>query len=274
MNETLQERPIITLTTDFGLGDDYVGTVKGVILSYCRNAVIVDLTHEIAAQNIADAAMNIAHSYRFFPPGTVHVVVVDPGVGSNRKILALRACGHLFIAPDNGVLETFFEEDRFEEAFIIKNENLFAESVSRTFHGRDIMAPVAARLACGLDITRVGPRIAKSHCYRIRLPKASLARNTITGEIIHADHFGNLRTSITKEDIASFSRHRPQIKVADHIIDGISTAYSDVTPGKIIALFDSHGHIEIAVNGGSAALTLACRTGDEVVVLSSKSQTE
>jgi hypothetical protein len=273
MNEHLEKRPIITLTTDFGLGDDYVGTVKGMILCHCREAIIVDLTHEIEAQNVAAAAMNIAYAYRFFPPGTVHVVVVDPGVGSNRVILALRACGHVFIAPDNGVLTAFFEQDCFEEAFIIKNEKLFAESVSRTFHGRDIMAPVAARLACGLDIAQVGPRIPESHCCRIRLPKASLGKE-ITGEIIHVDHFGNLRTSITREDIVRFSRSGIQIKVADIIIDGISPTYSDDKPGEIIALFDSRGHLEIAVNGGSAALALGCNTGNEVVVLSSIPETE
>ncbi len=274
MNENLQKRPIITLTTDFGLRDDYVGTVKGVILSHCRDAVIVDLTHAIEAQNITDAAMSIAHSYRFFPPGTVHVVVVDPRVGSSREILALRACGHLFIAPDNGVLTPFFEQDRFQDAFILKNEKFFAESVSNTFHGRDIMAPVAAMLACGLDIAQIGPRIAKSNCCRLRLPKAAVGIDKLTGEIIHADHFGNLRTSITKKDIASFPGHGLQIKVAGHLIDGISAAYSDGTPGDTIALFDSRGHLEIAVNGGSAALTLGCRTGDEVVVLSSTPVTE
>jgi S-adenosyl-L-methionine hydrolase (adenosine-forming) len=266
MSEKAQGRPIITLSTDFGLRDDYVGTVKGVILSNCRNAVIVDLAHEIEAQNIVMAAMSIGHSFRFFPPGTVHMVVVDPGVGSDRRILALRASGHLFIAPDNGVLTPLLEHDRFQDAYAISNVGLFAETISKSFHGRDIMAPVAAKLACGLDITQVGPQMERQECCRINLPKALVEKGKIVGEIIHIDHFGNLRTSIRERDIALFAKQKVKITVGNHTIDGICTTYSDAETGKIVALYDSRNHLEIALNGGSASLTLGSRIEDKVVI--------
>ena len=161
------DRQVITLTTDFGLRDEFVGIVKGVILCTCRNAVIVDLTHGIEAQNIVAAAMSIGGSFRFFPKGSVHMVVVDPGVGSDRRILAVRAEGHFFVAPDNGVLTPVLSEDTFQDAFHVNNRDLFAQTISHSFHGRDIMAPVAAKLACGLDISLVGPRLSRQQCCRI-----------------------------------------------------------------------------------------------------------
>jgi hypothetical protein len=173
-----ESRPIITLTTDFGLHDDYVGTVKGVILCTCRDAVIIDLTHDIAPQNIAAAAMSIGASFRFFPKGTLHMVVVDPGVGSDRRILAVRSAGHLFVAPDNGVLTLVLTEDAFQEAFQVTNRDLFATTISSSFHGRDIMAPVAAELACGMDISLVGPRLSRQQCCRISLPAATVTGKT------------------------------------------------------------------------------------------------
>jgi len=267
MDKKAHERPIITLTTDFGLHDDYVGTIKGMILSNCRDAMIVDLTHEIGAQNIVQAALSIGYSYRFFPPNTVHLVVVDPGVGSERHILALRASGHLFIAPDNGILTPFLDHDRFRDAFIINNVELFAKTISTSFHGSDIMAPVAAKLACGLDISLVGPQFPESQCCRIPLPKAVVGKDKITGVIVHVDHFGNLRTSITKKDLAIFAKQKLKIMVDSHTIYGICATYSNGETGKIIALLDSRNQLEIAVNSGSAALTLGCRLGDEVVVL-------
>ncbi len=261
-----KERPIITLTTDFGLHDDYVGCMKGVILARCRDAAIIDLTHNIEAQNIAQAAMSIGHSYQFFSPGTTHIVVVDPGVGSKRSILALQAVGHTFIAPDNGILTPFLGQDNFQKAFILDNAEVFAESVSATFHGRDIMAPVAARLACGMDISLVGPQIKRQDCFRINLPTARFEENKIVGEIIHIDHFGNLRTSILAKDMALVSQQEVLIRVGSHTINGVNARYSDTASGSIVALFDSRGHVEIAVNSGSAAVTLGCRIGDEIIV--------
>ena len=270
MREKSAARPVITLTTDFGLRDDYVGVVKGVLLSTCRDAMIVDLPHGIEPQNIAAAAMTIGASFRFFPEGSVHMVVVDPGVGSDRRILAVRAEDHLFIAPDNGVLTPVLTEDTFQDAFHVNNRDLFAQTISHSFHGRDIMAPVAAKLACGLDISFVGPRLRRQQCCRIPLPAAALADGNISGEIIYIDHFGNLRTSITAEDLALMPPNLTlKISIGDHCINTICVTYADQSVGKLIALFDSRNHLEIAINGGNAALILSSRIGDRVMVSTS-----
>jgi hypothetical protein len=257
--------PLITLTTDFGLRDEYVGTVKGVILLHCRDAVIVDLTHGIAPQDIGEAAMTIGASFQFFPQGTVHMVVVDPGVGSDRQILAVRAEGHLFVAPDNGVLTHVLTEDHFPEAYSIVNRDLFSETISSSFHGRDIMAPIAGRLACGMDISLVGPRLPVKQCCRVPLPKATHTDKGIIGEIIHIDHFGNLRTSITAADIARIQPNaKMEISVGAHLITSITTAYT--AEGRIIAQIDSRNCLEIALKGGNAARELSCRIGERVII--------
>ena len=269
MRKKPETRPVITLTTDFGLHDEYVGTVKGVILCTCREAVIVDLTHAIEPQNIVAAAMSIGASFRFFPGGTLHMVVVDPGVGSNRRILAVRSAGHLFLAPDNGVLTPMLSEDNFQEAFQVNNRDLFAAAISASFHGRDIMAPVAAGLACGMDISLVGPPLSRQQCCRIPLPTATHADGSILGEIIHIDHFGNLRTSIKAADLAGFSGKKLQILVGGHTLNTVSSRYSETEKGTIVALIDSQNHLEIAVNSGNAALMLGCHEGDGIMVSSS-----
>jgi S-adenosylmethionine hydrolase len=259
--------PIITLTTDFGLSDDYVGTLKGAILCSCRQANIVDLTHAIAPQDIAGAADSIGHCFRFFPKGTVHLVIVDPGVGSQRRILALRAADHLFVAPDNGVLTRLLTEDLFQDAFQVNKSELFAPTVSTTFHGRDIMAPIAARLACGMDISQVGQRLLRTDCLQIPLPEVTFDDRTIIGEIVHIDHFGNLRTSIRREDIAAMPPGaRLKALCCGQAIATFGTTYSDASNGGLIALFDSRDHLEIAVSGGSAALALGCRIGDRITI--------
>lgn len=257
--------PIVTLTTDFGLHDEYVGTVKGVVLRHCRDAVIVDLTHGIAPQNIAQAAMTIGASFRFFPQGTVHMVVVDPGVGSDRHILAVKSEGHIFVAPDNGVLTPVLTDEHLCEVLHINNRDLFSETISSSFHGRDIMAPVAARLAGGMDIALVGLRLSAKQCCRIPLPKAVVTDEGIIGEIIHIDHFGNLRTSITAEDLSLFPVNAGmEISIGGHLITAISTAYT--AEGRIIALFDSRNHLEIAIRGGNAAGELGCLIGGRVMI--------
>ena len=264
---TRSDHAIITLTTDFGLGDEYAGILKGVILRHCRHASIIDLTHAIAPQDIAAAAMSIGHSFRFFPEGTVHLIIVDPGVGSQRRILALKAEHHLFVAPDNGVLTPLLAQGRFQEVFHLQNQDLFSETVSKTFHGRDIMAPVAARLACGMDISQVGRKLSRSDCLQIPLPGITFANQTLTGELVHVDHFGNLRTSIRREDFALLPANaKLKIVCAGHAVDAVCATYSDVESGKLIALFDSRNHLEIAISCGNAARALACRPGDIITV--------
>ena len=266
MRKKAESRPVITLTTDFGLHDEYVGTLKGVILCTCRDAVIVDLTHDIEPQNIVAAAMSIGDSFLFFPRGTLHMVVVDPGVGSERRILAVRSAGHLFVAPDNGVLTAVLTEDNFQEAYQVNNRDLFAATISASFHGRDIMAPVAAGLACGMDITLVGPRLSRQQCCRILLPTVTHANGSITGEITNIDHFGNLRTSIKADDLAGFLGKKLQIAVGGRILNAVSNTYSDAEKGSVVALIDSRNHLEIAVTGGNAAMMLGCQVGDGIRV--------
>jgi len=180
---------VITLTSDFGLEDEYVGVMKGVIVSIAPAARIIDLSHGIKRQAVQEAAFVLAAAYRYFPKGTVHVAVVDPGVGSDRKIILLRADGHFFIAPDNGLLTFLLAGDRFEAVHEVANRDLFIKPVSNTFHGRDIMAPVAARLAAGLDMEAVGPAIDRAAVVRFRLPRLTINREqgTVTGTIIGVD---------------------------------------------------------------------------------------
>ena len=266
-----KDRAVITLTTDFGLADDYAGTLKGAILCHCRQAAIIDLTHAIPPQDIVAAATSIGHSFRFFPNGSVHLVIVDPGVGSQRRILALRAADHLFIAPDNGVLTPFLTEACFQEAFQVNNRELFPETVSATFHGRDIMAPIAAMLACGMDISLAGPQLSRQECLQISLPAARVSAEGIIGEVVHIDHFGNLRTSITARDLAALPAGAGlSISLRGRAIATVSTTYSDAAPGALIALIDSREHLEIALVCGNAALVLGCKLGDRISVTTGK----
>jgi S-adenosylmethionine hydrolase len=262
---------IITLTTDFGLHDEYVGAMKGVILSHAPSVRIVDLTHSIGSQALPEAAYCIEAAYAYFPKGTVHVVVVDPGVGSSRKILALCADGHLFIAPDNGVLSLLFDHG-FEAAYEITNRELFRQPVSATFHGRDIMAPVAAHLAQGFSPEAVGPAIIPSDLTRLPLPAATVdhARETTTGQVISIDKFGNLITNIHSDNellrTAAGQYGQLTVSVCGLVIIGIQASYASVAPKSPLAVIGSRNSLEIAVNMGSAAEMLGAAPGDAVTV--------
>ncbi len=268
MQPEKHQAPIITLTTDFGLEDEYVGTLKGVILSTCQAVRIIDITHAITPQDIPAAAMTIAHSYGYFPAHTIHIIVVDPGVGSKRSIMVLKADDHLFIAPNNGILTPLLTESKFTEAYLVENSGLFLKEVSNTFHGRDIMAPVAGKIAAGMDISRVGPPVFLEQCCRVPLPNALKAGKTISGEVIHIDHFGNLQTSITGTDLTSLPTPRTIIiTLSDHTINGLSRTYTDREQGAILALLNSRNHLEIAIAGGNAATILNCEIGTSVSLI-------
>src|SRR5690349_13001778 len=185
-------RPVITLTTDFGLTDHYVGAMKGVILSIAPGAQIVDITHEVGAYEIAEAAFVLAQSYRYFPKKTVHVAVIDPGVGSLRRPILLESEGQMFVAPDNGVLAMVYAEK--PRVRVISNTRYFRQPVSRTFHGRDIFAPVAAHLARGLAPAKIGPRVADFLWSNFGSPQRT-GKHTWTGLILKIDHFGNVITN-------------------------------------------------------------------------------
>ncbi len=261
----MAKRPIFTLTTDFGLSDPYVGVLKGVILSRIADATIVDLTHQIPPQDIQTAALTLQQSIDYFPEETVHIVIVDPGVGSDRDILGLRNDKHFFVGPDNGVLSPFFKT--CSALHRVTNKDLFLTTISSTFHGRDIMAPIATHLATGQPIEQIGPSVSINHCKQIDLPTAQIDRNSISGTLIHIDIFGNLRSSITAEDLKSIDNiDQATVSVGFHTINKISTTYSDGKKHETLALLDSNNHLEIAVKNGNAAKNLDSKIGDRVVV--------
>jgi len=265
------ENPIVTLITDFGLTDEYVGVLKGVILSCNANIRLVDICHLVPPQDRTTATHLLTRSYSFFPCGSVHLVVVDPGVGTDRPILALQADGHFFVGPDNGIFTPILKNAHSLAVYRVTASELFLARMSSTFHGRDIMAPVAAQLANGLPIDRVGPRIAPEDC-RLEGPHpCSEIGGVLQGEITHIDRFGNLCTNIYREDVQRFAHGKAIVvqMVEDDqlIIDSVCASYAEQTYKKIVALFDSHGYLEIAENMGSAAKRLKSAIGSTVSVL-------
>jgi S-adenosylmethionine hydrolase len=250
---------IITLTTDFGLSDPFVGIMKGVILGIAPDARLVDVSHDIHSYDILEAAYLIDSAYRYFPEGTVHVVVVDPGVGSARRPIAAVSQRQVFIAPDNGVLSAVFQN----EVYHIINDGLFLKSVSRTFHGRDIFAPVAAHIARGTPVESVGPRILDF--LQRPLPKPTRQDETgdkIVGTVVRIDKFGNIITNLRRDDIATDFT----IRVAGRAITRLCGNFSEAEAGEFFALEGSTGYIELALNQGSAADRLSIQRGAEIEV--------
>jgi S-adenosylmethionine hydrolase len=257
---------IITLTTDFGLADGYVGTMKGVILDIAPTATIVDISHEITPQGVREAAYILYAAYRYFPQGTIHVVVVDPGVGSERRAVALRTPQATFVAPDNGVLSYVVAGERVEEIAHLTNPRYHLSPVSRTFHGRDIFAPAAAHLARGIRLAELGEPLREIITFPLPRPQVR-PDGAIVGQVIHVDRFGNLITSIMSKDLADHSPLRKSVvKIRGQSIRGIVNTYAEVTAGKLLALIGSEGYLEISVSGGSASQTLEAKAGDEVLL--------
>lgn len=256
--------PLVTLLTDFGLNDEYVGVMKGVILTYAPEARLVDITHLVPPQNVAAASHLLARSYPYFPRGTVHLVVVDPGVGSSRSILALAGDGHYFIGPDNGVFTPVFLRATSLAIHRVTASHLFLARIGSTFHGRDIMAPIAGRLAAGLELEQVGPAIAARECVRISADEVILEGEMLRGEIRYIDRFGNLCTTFGKEDVERFAASREVvIRIGDLRIP-FCTSYADSPAGAPLALYDSHDRVEIAINQGNAARALAVTVGTPI----------
>ncbi len=242
-------KSIITLTTDFGSRDHYVGAMKGVMLSVNKDAVLVDITHCVDSHDIRAASFAIGNSYRYFPEKTVHLVVVDPGVGSMRKPLALSADGHFFVGPDNGVFSSVIRSCEDFSAREIKNSDFFLKEISSTFHGRDIFSPVAAHLSLGVPFPEIGPLIHDPEL----LPhdEYSVDGNNIRGTVVYTDKFGNFITSIPTEAVSDGAG--AVVTVGEKQVTGISESYSSVEPGEIVAVGGSGGHIEISVNQGRAS---------------------
>jgi S-adenosylmethionine hydrolase len=256
-------RPVITLTTDFGLTDHFVGVMKGVIFGIQPTARVIDISHGVPPYDIAGGAFTIAQAYRYFPRRTIHVVVVDPGVGSTRRPLLAEMAGQYFIAPDNGVLSIVFAREAPARVRHITAEKYFLHPVSRTFHGRDVFSPVAAHLAAGVTPAKLGKRI--DDYIRASFDKpAHTRKHTWTGIILKADHFGNLATNFHIDQFPSLRTHAFSLQMGVKAITRLALTFSECAPGELFAIVGSSGYVELAASEASAAQALGCRPGSPV----------
>jgi len=254
-------RAIITLTTDFGQRDSYVAEMKAAILAVLRDVVLVDVTHEIVPYDITEGALALEAAARVFPPGTIHVAVVDPGVGTDRRAIAVAARGQVFIGPDNGLFTPVLDEPGWE-AYELRATELRRARVSRTFHGRDVFAPTAAHVAAGMELARLGPPVLDPT--RLRWPEVRELAGTVAGAVVHVDRFGNLVTSIHADAVAALG-DSATIRVGGRRVPLVGT-YGDLAPGGAGALVSSQDRLEIAVREGSAAAQLRAERGTPVLV--------
>ena len=255
-------RPVIALLTDFGLRDHYVAAMKGVMLGICPEATFLDITHEIAPQDVLGGALELEAVVPYLPPGTVVVGVVDPGVGSSRRGIALEAGALRFVGPDNGLFSLAVARTP-ARAVEITNHAFMRDLVSRTFEGRDRFAPAAARLAGGAQVRECGP--AASDLVVLTMPTPVVTAEGIDGVVLRADRFGNLITNIRRDDLSVVGLGA-SVTVADATIDALSVTYADAPHGALCALVGSTERLEIAVNGGSAAVSLGVSRGAAVQV--------
>ena len=254
---------IVALLTDYGLRDPYVGVMKGALLSVNPAARIVDLTHDIPPQDVREAGRVLSASRSFVPAGTLFVAVVDPGVGTSRAILGVETDRHTFLAPDNGLLSFLDRDGRIRRIVSVTESRYFLKPLSRTFHGRDIFAPIAGQLSKGLDLGRLGPSVG-----RMTTSEAPSLRKTaagaVQGEVVSIDRFGNLITNIPG-DLLTDARD-VRITVGRRVVRALSRSYADAKKGELLALVGSTGHLEISVNQGSASRAARIRRGDRVLV--------
>jgi len=261
---------IITLTTDFGLNDHFVGAMKGVLLDTAPGVQIVDISHAVQTFDILDGALTISQAYSYFPSGTVHMVIVDPGVGTARRPIILSTERYFFVAPDNGVLSLIFDR---EEKFSVRHvtaEHYFLQPRSNTFQGRDIFAPVAAYLAKGIDPERLGQEVTDYVRFAAPRPKP-VDERTLRGVVLKVDRFGNLITNITLPDIPTlFQASPPAFRIAvgtKGMVTRLCANYAEGAPGEAFAILGSTGFLEIATNRGSAHQLLGAGKGSEVNVV-------
>jgi len=261
------DTPIVTFTSDFGLADWFVGVVHGVIAATCPSARIVDLTHEVPPGNVERGAFVLEAGAPDFPPGTVHLAVVDPGVGTNRRALAVRAHGQYFVGPDNGLLEWALVSPE-AEVHALTESRYFRPHVSRTFHGRDVFAPVAAHLAAGVPIEKLGARVKDP--VRLELPMPALRNGELKGRFVFVDRFGNALTDLDAGLIEAAFRGTPahdiEVIAGGRVVRGIAGSYGDAPIGTLVAIIGSSGRLEIAEVGGHAASRWGLGVGDDVKV--------
>ncbi len=262
---------VITLTTDFGTGDWFVGTMKGVIASLAPRTTVIDLTHGLPAGDIRAGAFALAASHRFFPKGTVHVVVVDPGVGSTRKAIAVQTAKAVFVGPDNGVLSWALTGEKVRAIHGLEHEAYFLQPVSRTFHGRDVFAPVAAHLSRGVPIRKLGPVLKEF--VRLEWPEPRVRRGGIEGEVVYIDRFGNAITNLAGRLVEGCGRGSCEVYARRRWNCPLRAFYQAVPARRPVALVGSSGFLEVAINGGSAEMALGVRIGTCVVIHISRSAT-
>lgn len=262
--------PILTLTTDFGLKDGNVGVMKGVIWRICPDAQIADLSHLISPQNIAEAALILFRSATFYPKDSVHVVVVDPGVGTARRPMAARIGDWYYVGPDNGTITMLLQRARHagwgSEFYELNNPNYWLPDVSHVFHGRDIFAPAAAHLACGVQLSSLGSRIEDPIVLEMAQPQPVDAG--WLGQIIHVDHFGNVASNIRLEHLgeAFEAKDRIVVRLGKFEVRGMVDTFGERPAGEVVALLGSTGNLIVSVVNGSAAEKLGARVGDRIEV--------
>lgn len=261
-------RPVIALLTDFGTRDHYAGAMKGVALAICPDAALVDISHEIAPHDVLGGALELAAAFKYFPPGTVFLVVVDPGVGSARRGLAAEVGDFKFVAPDNGVLTVVLDEQPARKVVELTERRYARPTVSRTFEGRDRFAPAAAWLAKGIELPALGRPAGAIH--RLDVPRPVLSEDAgrlLSGEVLRVDRFGNLVTNIDRRTFEKLGGALV-IRVGDYHVTKVVTTYADIDADGVGALFGSTEHLEIAANGASAAERLRVGRGAGVTIAS------
>lgn len=263
----MSHRPIVTLTTDFGTNDHFVGAIKGVILDIVPEAAIVDISHAVQAFDVLDGALAISQAYSYFPNGTIHMVVVDPGVGTTRRPILGSSDGYHFVAPDNGVLSMVYAREERMRVRHITSEHYFRQPVSSTFHARDVFAPVAAYLAKMVDSHKFGDEIEDYVRFAAPKPKVT-GEGRLRAVVLKVDRFGNLITNVTPEDAPALFAESATFKmvVGSREITDIRKAYAEGAPGEVFGILGSMGYLEIVANRASAAQITGTGKGSEVSI--------
>jgi len=264
----LAHRPIVTLTTDFGINDHFVGAVKGVILDIVPEAAVVDISHAVQAFDVLDGALTISQTYSYFPNGTVHLIVVDPGVGTARRPIIASSDGYHFVAPDNGVLSMVYAREERMAVRHVTSEHYFRQPVSNTFHGRDIFAPVAAYLAKMVDSHKFGDEIQDYVRFAAPKPKPA-GENRLRAVVLKVDRFGNLITNITPDDAPALFAGKGAFKIVigSKEVSEIRSAYAEGAPGEVFGILGSMGYLEIVANRAAAAQITGAGKGSEVSIV-------
>ncbi|MFQ6078869.1 MAG: S-adenosyl-l-methionine hydroxide adenosyltransferase family protein [Thermodesulfobacteriota bacterium] len=258
---------IITLITDFGMKDGYVGAMKGVILGINPQCTLVDITHEIAPQGVFEGAFVLGNTYRSFPEGSIHLGVVDPEVGAQREALLVETERYYFVGPDNGLFTWIYREEEVKQVVGIRNRDFFRKPTSQTFHGRDIFAPIAAHLSLGRKPEEFGVKLDRWS--EIDIPEPRTTEKGLMGEVIHIDRFGSLITNLPRRLLEPLAGQGPlQIHILGRRISGLKTAYAEARRGELMAIFDSFDLLEISLMGDSAEDALKAGKGDKVELFS------